>query len=355
MAAETYAQLLQRIPISEDQLKEALIVLLTGQNRDGSPFQIPIGSSSSPDTYNSLISSTKVGLMDLLRRLALSLLSGQNPDGSAFTFPLAGIPPSGAAGGFLGGMFPNPTTAAGNTLIKNADVDAAASIVGTKLANNTITATQIANNTITATQIANNTITDAQVNAAAAIAKTKLAALNISQADMASGFRAVAVSSSAPGSPAAFDTWWDTTNKLLNVRDSGNANWITITPVAATVTTSETTTSTSYTDLATPGPSVTVNTGTAVVVTIGCESGGSSGLEQNSMAVNVSGATSITARDQERVLFNTANTNPWGAFSKTSYLTGLTAGSNTFKAVFKVNAGTGTFLNRNIVVQAIPT
>jgi hypothetical protein len=38
------------------------------------------------------------------------------------------------------------------------------------------------------------------------------------------------------------------------------------------------------------------------------------------------------------------------AMSKTILVTGLVAGANVFKMKYKVAAGTGTFLNRNIAV-----
>ncbi|MBI3358540.1 MAG: hypothetical protein HY037_02980 [Nitrospirae bacterium] len=40
--------------------------------------------------------------------------------------------------------------------------------------------------------------------------------------------------------------------------------------------------------------------------------------------------------------------------SATFYVTGLTAGSNTFTAKYKTSAGTATFVNRNIVVIPLP-
>ena len=40
--------------------------------------------------------------------------------------------------------------------------------------------------------------------------------------------------------------------------------------------------------------------------------------------------------------------------SATFYVIGLTAGSNTFTAKYRVDAGTGTFANRTIVVIPLP-
>ena len=58
--------------------------------------------------------------------------------------------------------------------ITTAGISSSAGILGTQLANNTITATQIANNTITATQIANHTITTTQISNTAGILPSQM-------------------------------------------------------------------------------------------------------------------------------------------------------------------------------------
>ncbi len=40
--------------------------------------------------------------------------------------------------------------------------------------------------------------------------------------------------------------------------------------------------------------------------------------------------------------------------SATFFVTGLTAGSNTFTAKYRVTGGTGTYLNRTIIVIPLP-
>jgi len=64
------------------------------------------------------------------------------------------------------------TTVIGTGVIVNADVNASAAIAATKIAGTAVT--QADTGTVTSTMIANGTIVDADVNASAAIAKTKL-------------------------------------------------------------------------------------------------------------------------------------------------------------------------------------
>lgn len=121
---------------------------------------------------------------------------------------------------------------------------------------------------------------------------------------------------------------------------------------SATVATSQTTTSTSYTDLATAGPSVTLTTGTSAIVWIHCSTLNNSGV-QNNIAVAVSGATTVAAADGNSIKFTGATGTLQAAQAFAIKLTGLTAGSNTFTLKYKVSAGTGTFENRTITVQAL--
>lgn len=114
----------------------------------------------------------------------------------------------------------------------------------------------------------------------------------------------------------------------------------------ASVLTSQTTTSTSYTDLGTPGPAVTVATGTMALVVVH-SSTSNSGTGSTRMAYNISGATTLAASD-DRGMGN-ANTDITVA-SSVSLETGLTPGNNTFTAQYRVASGTGTFVSRRIVV-----
>jgi hypothetical protein len=122
-------------------------------------------------------------------------------------------------------------------------------------------------------------------------------------------------------------------------------------PQQALVATSQTTTSTSYTDLATVGPAVTLTTGATALVTVGGQIQCSASTITAFMSWAVSGATTSAAVDAGRAAA-IANVNLICA-SRVFLMTGLTPGSNTFTAKYKVNGvATGTFQDRYIMVQA---
>lgn len=118
------------------------------------------------------------------------------------------------------------------------------------------------------------------------------------------------------------------------------------------VATNETTTSTTYTDLTTSGPSVTVTTGTTVLVVISstmrCTSAGAGGMYAS---VAVSGATTIAAVDTRALLFEPASAGEYWKASFIAFIATLTAGSNTFTLKYRTVSGiTAEFSNREITV-----
>lgn len=117
-------------------------------------------------------------------------------------------------------------------------------------------------------------------------------------------------------------------------------------PTGATVATSQTTTSTSYADLATVGPAVTVTTGTSALVIISADLTAPAG-DNAFMSVAVSGASTVAAADSKALKMTNTNTSQK---SRVMLITGLTAGSNTFTAKYRVGSGTGTFVYRELVV-----
>lgn len=116
---------------------------------------------------------------------------------------------------------------------------------------------------------------------------------------------------------------------------------------SAFVSTSQSTTTTSYTNLATTGPSVTVTTGErALVFTCGMVNN-NDGNWSSYISHEVTGASSISASDTWA--FRRQGTrHPQGMSSHLH--TELTPGSNTFTAKYRVAGSTGTFANRRIVV-----
>lgn len=118
------------------------------------------------------------------------------------------------------------------------------------------------------------------------------------------------------------------------------------TPGVATIATSQTTTSTTYADLATVGPSVTITTGTQALVWFGALIS-NSGANSSRMSVAVSSASTVAASDAWAAV--NVGTSANRIFSAHMF-TGLTAGSNIFTAKYDVSAGTGTYVNRELFV-----
>lgn len=119
----------------------------------------------------------------------------------------------------------------------------------------------------------------------------------------------------------------------------------------ATVATSQTTTSTSYTDLATAGPAVTVTTGTKALVSIGVQMGTGTTGGAIAMGFGITGSTTVAAADSFATAIDTCGANFINPGALTMIVTGLTAGSNTFTGKYKTQgATTGTFRFRWITV-----
>lgn len=114
----------------------------------------------------------------------------------------------------------------------------------------------------------------------------------------------------------------------------------------AIVATSQTTTSTSYTDLATVGPSVTVTTGPYALVFL-YNSNVNSTSVSSLMSFEVSGASSMPAADNQSIgIAGTAGSREGAGF----LLTTLTPGSNIFTCKYRVGSGTGTYADRRVSV-----
>jgi len=120
---------------------------------------------------------------------------------------------------------------------------------------------------------------------------------------------------------------------------------------AAELLTSQTTTSSTFTDLATVGPAVTVTTGTKALVIVTAIIGNDTSGQRAYMGFAVSGASSISAADKWSIaLTSTGSYAPEIQTSGVFLVTGLTAGSNTFTAKYRRSGGTGRFDLRQIAV-----
>lgn len=120
----------------------------------------------------------------------------------------------------------------------------------------------------------------------------------------------------------------------------------------AVVATSQTTTSTTYTDLATSGPAVTVTTQTTAVVTLTAQFSNNTINDAAYMSVAVSGSTTLAAADANGVFWQSlAAAGGFNQQGGTVWLSGLTAGSNVFTAKYRANGGTATFSARTITVE----
>jgi hypothetical protein len=136
-------------------------------------------------------------------------------------------------------------------------------------------------------------------------------------------------------------------------------NWCCVTPVGGIVNTSNDIAGPSggYIDLGTPGPAVTIVTGTSVIITLSATTLNNVSGNTTYMAPAVSGATTISAATvagsfgAATQYFSTSNINTGKA--AIIFLTGLTPGTNTFTAKYSNTANTGRWFSRNMTVTAL--
>lgn len=122
------------------------------------------------------------------------------------------------------------------------------------------------------------------------------------------------------------------------------------TPQAAHIATAESTTSTSYVDLSTVGPSVTVSCGSTVLISIYSSLQCVTASALPHMSYAISGSTTVSATDATAVSFQNATAGQSARIGMTFLRTGMTPGSNTFTAKYKTSSGTGSFADRRITV-----
>lgn len=122
---------------------------------------------------------------------------------------------------------------------------------------------------------------------------------------------------------------------------------------SATVATSQTTTSASFTDLATVGPAVTVTTGTSAIVVVTASLNNNTSGGGARVDFEVSGATSRAASDATALIHVTAAANQGHRASAITHVTGLTPGSNIFTMKYRIpptGGGTATINDRHLIV-----
>lgn len=137
-------------------------------------------------------------------------------------------------------------------------------------------------------------------------------------------------------------------NNALNVVTRRDA-------AAASVITHQNTTSSTYTDLATVGPSVTMNTGSTVLVMFNARINPNLAECAGFVSVAVSGNTSISASDDYAIRYETEDTAGvlFDRMGISHLFTTLNPGSNTFRLKYRCEAFPGQsvdFAQRSLIV-----
>ncbi|GAA0528859.1 hypothetical protein GCM10010172_06840 [Paractinoplanes ferrugineus] len=119
-------------------------------------------------------------------------------------------------------------------------------------------------------------------------------------------------------------------------------------PKAHTVGTTQNTTLTSYTNLATVGPTVTVTSGANALIMWGAQLYSGTTGQSIYMSYAISGATSVAATDASAVV--STNTLNYPIQMSRVVLQSTTAGSNVITCQYRVDGGTGNYGQRNLNV-----
>lgn len=117
------------------------------------------------------------------------------------------------------------------------------------------------------------------------------------------------------------------------------------------VTTSETTTSATFTDLATVGPQVSLTTGTTVLVAVKAVLSNNTAAAGAVMSFEVSGASTQAADVDFAISALSDPADQSFEFGAVFLVSGLTAGANTFTAKYSQSGGgTAQFVRRKLIV-----
>jgi hypothetical protein len=128
--------------------------------------------------------------------------------------------------------------------------------------------------------------------------------------------------------------------------------WVCMSDVGAYTVTGATTTSGTYADPTGGGtnPTVTLVTGTTALVTLSAEILSPTLGTVAAISVGVTSSPTVTAADAN-FIYN-LNTS-YMMLGRTTVITGLTAGTNTFALKYKVGSGTGNYASRSLIVRGI--
>jgi len=118
----------------------------------------------------------------------------------------------------------------------------------------------------------------------------------------------------------------------------------------ATVTAAQATASTTYTDLATVGPQVSVTTGERAMVLFASRIQNSLTNGAAEASVAVTGASAIGASGEWAIKMDGIASSNANRLSMIHMFSGLTPGTNTFTMKYLVGSGTGTFSSRELIV-----
>lgn len=121
-------------------------------------------------------------------------------------------------------------------------------------------------------------------------------------------------------------------------------------PSHTVVQSAETTTSMSYTDLATVGPAVTVDTGSAAFICIRTLLQNNTAGQTSEASFAISGASSAAPTVARAISHESSTANAGTRVSLQNLFTTLTPGSNTFTMKYLVDGGTGLFSHRELIV-----
>lgn len=119
---------------------------------------------------------------------------------------------------------------------------------------------------------------------------------------------------------------------------------------SAVVATSQATTSTTFADLATAGPTVSVSTGPRALVLFATNVSNSLSNSASAASVAVTGASSIAAGAAWRILTDGLTASNILRISGMHLFTTLVTGTNTFTMKYTAGSGQATFSDRELVV-----